>query len=386
MQEPGCGRGAAERSGLGAPADSQSEGGPGRGRPGWRRRGTQRVASQARCSRTGDSTASRVGDAAFAAERRERLCGGRRRRAGTRPAPRPDAQFGSCLGREGGSAARAVGKCSPGSLDVAGGVAYAALGIVGVAVPCRTAGTLSGLDRTLSPRGLCGGCRVRRRCFQESRVPERGSCGGSRRLGGGGGAARAAALASARAGAGIAWRGGSRRAGAATPPLSPLGPGVRPLWGGEGPRGSGGSGDEVLTSLRAERACFRGRGFSACDSRPPCPRQPSGQTGWTVCRSRGESPPELGAAPSSPSRRSLPFTFCLLFARPRAARARSALLPGPRAEGAVRSPPFPPTEPLTVNRERPAWDSDCSAESLQRDSERVDECRDEVSKREAWCL
>lgn len=48
--------------------------------------------------------------------RRERLesrCGGRRRRrAGTRPAPRPDAQFGSCLGREGGRAARAVGKCS----------------------------------------------------------------------------------------------------------------------------------------------------------------------------------------------------------------------------------------------------------------------------------
>lgn len=46
-------------------------------------------------------------------ERRESRCGGRRRqRAGTRPAPRPDAQFGSCLGREGGRAASAVGKCS----------------------------------------------------------------------------------------------------------------------------------------------------------------------------------------------------------------------------------------------------------------------------------
>ena len=63
---------------------------------------------------------SRVIDAAPATsatgEAGESLRGGRRRRrAGTRPAPRPDAQFGSSLRREGGRAARAVGKCSLGA-------------------------------------------------------------------------------------------------------------------------------------------------------------------------------------------------------------------------------------------------------------------------------
>lgn len=154
-------------------------------------------------------------------ERRESRCGGRwRRRAGTRPAPRPDAQFGSCLGREGGRAARAVGRCSlwaTGSRRRGG----AGAGHCGSSSPSCVSEAHKGLLADSNPHrasrrlpGFWG------RCLRDLRLLERGRCGGLRRLRGGGGAARAVAPWYPRGrGAGVAPAGGGGAGG--------LGPGGR---------------------------------------------------------------------------------------------------------------------------------------------------------------
>lgn len=154
-----------------------------------------------------------AGPAAGAAGEAESRCGGRRRRrrAGTRPAPRPDAQFGSCLRREGGRSAKPVGKCSlrgTGSREGGGVARGRALGIVGVVVPGSAAEAhkvrLEDSKPHRAPRRRGGGV---------SGTGDRwGLCGGSRRLGGGGGAARAVAPLSprGRVGAGLAALVGER--------------------------------------------------------------------------------------------------------------------------------------------------------------------------------
>lgn len=143
---------------------------------------------------------SRVSDAAPAAgatKRREKLCGRRRRRlrAGTRPAPRPDAQFGSCLGREGGSAASAVGQCSPGCpAPAVRGVARALLGTVVHCPPARRTETATGLQVPWGFKAAAGAGAG----LVDWRPRERGRSGGSRQLGRGG---RGGTSALARVGA-----------------------------------------------------------------------------------------------------------------------------------------------------------------------------------------
>lgn len=114
VQGPGCGRRAAEPLRAGGSGGSAERGRTREGSP------RLEVMRGSACCVPGSVLPGRRlhGRAELAMqllrpERRESRCGGRwRRRAGTRPAPRPDAQFGSCLGREGGRAARAVGRCS----------------------------------------------------------------------------------------------------------------------------------------------------------------------------------------------------------------------------------------------------------------------------------
>lgn len=223
-------------------------------------------------------------------ERRESRCGGwrRRRRAGTRPAPRPDAQFGSCLGREGGRAARAAGKCSLGATESS--ARGRARGIVGVIVLGSAAeahkGPLEDSNPQRAPRRLLG---LWRQWLGDLRPPERGRCGDSRRLGDGGGAEQPRAPRSPR---GRGGQGSPPRVGAGLTALVVVGGGcascfpsgtwvLYPLWSWGLHSRAGTAGFDVAAaprltpraSNRAKRTCFHGCIFLAGSGAPGPPTE-----------------------------------------------------------------------------------------------------------------
>lgn len=117
-----------------------------------------------------------------------------------------------------------------------GGVARAARGIVGIVVPRAALRCVEAASELQLPRGPAAAAECGAALTGLPRPPERGRCGGSHLPAGGGGAAGRGLR-----GGGVERRPGSRRA-VARAPLSPVGPGLGPLWGGGVPAAQAGWG------------------------------------------------------------------------------------------------------------------------------------------------